>query len=570
MARFTSSMLEQIRLINIATIIEPYVELRSKGRDLWGLCPFHNEKSPSFKVDSEKGFFKCFGCDAKGDGITFIMRRLGFSYQDAVIYLAEKYGINIEYDGEENNHSKDILSLHDEIQKISRKLFYTIAGEEARKYISDRSFNNDDFNEFGIGFLSSDVDYSSVYKMFPKDILYNSGFFKESKYGTPYARFFNRLMLPIKNVTGSIAAFAGRSLDGSNPKYLNSAESSVFHKGYTLFNIDKAKDAMKQDKNALIVEGYFDVMRLYKSGFKNAVAPMGTALTHEQIALLKRYADEITVMFDGDSAGEKAAFRSLERFAESGLFPKVVFLPQTDDPDSYILNYGIDSFKSLYNKREDLFIHMIKRLALSAKNDFNIKLIRFKSVKDMLAKIENLHMRDYYIEAAADIFGLKKENIQEELAVNRYKKNAVIKNKPVNKNLYLCEMDFVAYLSHLPVDIVDGLLADMNLEMINNNEIKSILKKILEFLPKISDIKEITHELGSQFVELAMREIAEDNAYDEALKNKQQIELNYLKKCQSELIDLMRTTTDKTAQISILQELNNLTKLIAGKNKDGE
>ena len=569
MARFTSSMLEQIRLINIASIIEPYVELKSKGRDLWGLCPFHSEKSPSFKVDSDKGFFKCFGCDAKGDGITFIMRRLGFSYHDAVIYLAEKYGINVEYDGEENFHSKDILSLHDEIQKISRKLFYTNAGEEARKYISDRSFNDDDFNEFGIGFLSADVDYSAVYKMFPKDILYNSGFFKESKYGAPYARFFNRLMLPIKNVTGSIAAFAGRSLDGSNPKYLNSAESSVFHKGYTLFNIDKAKDAMKQNRNAIIVEGYFDVMRLYKSGFRNAVAPMGTALTHEQIGLLKRYAEEITVMFDGDSAGEKAAFRSLERFAESGLFPKVGFLPQSDDPDSYILNHGIDSFKSLYDKREDLFIHMIKRLALSAKNDFNIKLVRFKSVKDMLAKIENLHMRDYYIEAAADIFGLKKENIQEELAVNRYKKNAVV-NKSVNQNLYLCEMDFVACLSHLPVDIIDGLLSDMNLEMINNSEIKSILKKILEFLPKISDIREITHELGSQFVELAMREIAEDNAYDKALENKRQIELNYLKKRQIELIDLVQTTTDKAAQVSYLQELNNLTKLIAGKNKDGE
>lgn len=569
MARFTSSMLEQIRLINIASIIEPYVELKSKGRDLWGLCPFHSEKSPSFKVDSDKGFFKCFGCDAKGDGITFIMRRLGFSYHDAVIYLAEKYGINVEYDGEENFHSKDILSMHDEIQKISRKLFYTNAGEEARKYISDRSFNDDDFNEFGIGFLSADVDYSAVYKMFPKDILYNSGFFKESKYGAPYARFFNRLMLPIKNVTGSIAAFAGRSLDGSNPKYLNSAESSVFHKGYTLFNIDKAKDAMKQNRNAIIVEGYFDVMRLYKSGFRNAVAPMGTALTHEQIGLLKRYAEEITVMFDGDSAGEKAAFRSLERFAESGLFPKVVFLPQSDDPDSYILNHGIDSFKSLYDKREDLFIHMIKRLALSAKNDFNIKLVRFKSVKDMLAKIENLHMRDYYIEAAADIFGLKKENIQEELAVNRYKKNAVV-NKSVNQNLYLCEMDFVACLSHLPVDIIDGLLSDMNLEMINNSEIKSILKKILEFLPKISDIREITHELGSQFVELAMREIAEDNAYDKALENKRQIELNYLKKRQIELIDLVQTTTDKAAQVSYLQELNNLTKLIAGKNKDGE
>lgn len=569
MARFTSSMLEQIRLINIATIIEPYVELRSKGRDLWGLCPFHNEKSPSFKVDAEKGFFKCFGCDAKGDGITFIMRKLGFSYQDAVLYLAEKYGINIEYDGESNMHSKDILTLHDEIQKISRKLFYTSAGQEARNYIINRSFNDDDFNEFGIGYLSSDVDYSGIYKMFPKDILYNSGFFKESKYGAPYARFFNRLMLPIKNVTGSIAAFAGRSLDGSNPKYLNSAESSVFHKGYTLFNIDKAKDAMKQSRQALIVEGYFDVMRLYKNGFKNAVAPMGTALTHEQISLLKRYAEEITVMFDGDIAGEKAAFRSLERFAESGLFPKVIFLPEVDDPDSFILNYGADKFKEIFEKREDLFIHMIKRLALSAKNDFNIKLVRFKSVKDMLAKIENLHIRDYYIEAAADIFGLKKENIQEELAVNRYKKNVAL-NKSVNKNLYLCEMDFVACLSCLPVDIVDSILSDMNLEMINNDEIRSILKKILEFLPNISDIRQVTHELGSQFVELAMREIAEDNAYDEALKNKRQIELNYLKKRQNELIELMRTTTDKTAQISILQELNNLTKLIAGKNKDGE
>lgn len=562
-------MLEQIRLIDIASVIEPYVELRSKGRDLWGLCPFHNEKSPSFKVDSEKGFFKCFGCDAKGDSISFIMRKLGFSYQDAVIYLAEKYGINVEYDGETNPHSKDILSLHDEIQKISRNMFYTDAGLEAREYIAGRHFNDDDFNEFGIGFLSSNVDYSSIYKMFPKDILYNSGFFKESKYGAAYARFFNRLMLPIRNVTGSIAAFAGRSLDGSNPKYLNSAESSVFHKGYTLFNIDKAKDMMKKSKQALIVEGYFDVIRLYKNGFKNAVAPMGTALTHEQISLLKRYAEEITVMFDGDTAGEKAAFRSLEKFAESGIFPKVIFLPQTDDPDSYVLNHGIDSFKSLYDKREDLFLYTIKKLALSAKNDFNIKLVRFKSVKDMLAKIENLHMRDYYVEAAADIFGLKKENIQEELSVSRYKKNAVANNS-ANKNLYLCEMDFVACLSHLPVDVIDELLSGINLEMINNNEVKNILKKMLEFLPKISDIRELTHELGNQFVELAMREIAEDNAYEEALKNKQQIELNYLKRRQNELIDLMRTTTDKTVQINILQELNGLTKQIACKNNDGE
>lgn len=569
MARFTSSMLEQIRLINIATVIAPYVELQSKGRDLWGLCPFHNEKSSSFKVDVERGFFKCFGCDAKGDSITFIMHKLGFSYQDAVIYIAEKYGINIEYEGDDNTFSKDILALHEEIQKISRQLLYTIQGEEARNYILKRNFDDNDLNEFGIGFLSSDVDYTSIYKNFHKEILYNSGFFKESKLGFPYSRFFNRLMLPIKNITGSISAFAGRSLDGSNPKYLNSAESSVFHKGYTLFNIDKAKDNIKQTKQALIVEGYFDVVRMYKNGFKNVVAPMGTALTSEQISLLKRYAEEITVMFDGDSAGEKAAYRSLERFAESGFFPKVIFLPKDDDPDSFVLNNGIDSFYSLYDKREDLFTYTIKKLSLSSKNDFNTKLIRFNSIKNMLAKVENLHIRDHYTDIAADIFGLKKENIQEELALNRYKKIATT-SKVNNTNLYLCEKDFVACLYHLPIDIIDNLLSDMDLEMINNNEIKNILKKILEFLPKISDIREIMHEMESQFVELAMREITVDNAYSEALKNKHKIELNYLKRKQNELIKLMQNTTDKVVQVDILQKLNKITKMIVCKNKDGE
>lgn len=568
MARFSSSMLEQIRLINIATIIEPYVELKSKGRDLWGICPFHNEKSPSFKVDEDKGFFKCFGCDAKGNGITFIMRKLGFSYYDAVIFLAEKYGINVEFDDDNNFQTKDIITLHEDIQKLSRKLIYTQEGREAYEYITNRDFNDDDLNEFGIGFLSSNMDYADIFKKYNKQILYDSGFFKESKYGAPYARFFNRLMLPIKNITGSIAAFAGRSLDGSNPKYLNSAESSIFHKGNTLFNIDKAKDAMKQNKQALIVEGYFDVMRLYKSGFKSAVAPMGTALTKEQISLLKRYAEEVTVMFDGDSAGEKAAFRSLERFIETSLFPKVIFLPTEDDPDSFILNKGIDNFYKLYEKREDLFIHMIKRLAVSAGNDMTIKLARFKSVKDMLIKIENLHLRDYYIDASAEIFQLKKENVYEEVNNNRYKKNVTL-NRDNKKSLYLCEMDFIACLSYLPIDVVDELLSDISLEMINNDEIKEIIKKILEFLPKISDIRQITHELGDQFVELAMREIAEDNAYEEALKNKYQIELNYLKKRQNELIELMRSTTDKTQQMAILQELNSLTKQIAGKNKDG-
>ena len=184
--------------------------------------------------------------------------------------------------------------------------------------------------------------------------------------------------------------------------------------------------------------------------------------------------------------------------------------------------------------------------------------------KNMLIKVENPHIRDYYAEAAAEIFNLKKENVYEELEQNRYKKNAAL-NKNNNNSLYLCEMDFIACLSRLPIDTIDDLLSDFNLDMINDNEIKNILKIMLANLLKISDIKQITHELGDQFVELAMREIAGDDAYKEALKNKKQIELNYLKKRQNELIEQMRTTSDKSLQISMLQELNSLTKQIAGK-----
>lgn len=564
MAKISASTLEQIRLISIEKVIEPHVELHSKGRDLWGCCPFHNEKTPSFKVDAEKGFFKCFGCDAKGDAITFIMKKLGFSYNDAIVYLAERYGINMEYEGSDFVQSKDIAALHDDIQIMARKNFYSETGQDARAYIAGRDFDDEDFESFGIGWLPYGADYSNIIKKFSKDILYNSGFFKESKYGAPFSRFFNRLVLPIRNITGSIAAFAGRSLDGSNPKYLNSAESSLFHKRESLFNMDKAKDAMINNRKSIIVEGYFDVMRLYKSGFRNAVAPMGTALTAEQINLLKRYSDEITVIFDGDEAGGKAAARSLEKFAECGMFPKVVFLPKDEDPDSFILKKGAAAFNDMFEKREDLFINRAKKAAASAGNDFNLKLARFKAFKNMLAKVENIHLRDHYIEIAADIFKLKKENIEEEIAESRYKRAAANKIKK-NKNIYVCEKNFIACLSRLPMDVAESLICDIKEEMINDEEIGKILKKILEFSSDIMDIRQIANELGDTFMELAMRDINGD-AYVEAVENKRRIELNYLKKCQNDLIEKMRFNSDGTEKLNMLKELDALTKQIVSKS----
>ena len=571
MPGFSDHTLNQVRAVGIEKIVEPYVELRQKGgRDLWGLCPFHNENSPSFKVDLERGFFKCFGCDAKGDGITFIMRRLGFSYPDAVVFIAERFGINVEYDGEDNKNRKDIQSLHNDIQIMLRKFFYDTKGAEARKYILSRSFNDDDLNEFGIGYIPARVDFSEIYKKYPLEVLISSGFFKEGHSGSLFSRFFERLTLPIKNITGSIAAFAGRSLDGSLPKYLNSAESDLFHKRETLFNIDKAKSAMKTG-GCIVVEGYFDVMRLYKIGIKNAVAPMGTALTANQAALIRRYSGDVTVVFDGDEAGEKAAYRSLPVFIEGGVFPKAVFLPKEDDPDSFCLREGRDGWNSVFSKREDLFINVFNRQARFAGNDFNKKLIRFQDVKKMLASIKDPHIRDYYSEAASDIFGLKKENVISDIAnviqERSLQKQGSANNKKSGKNsLYLCEMDFIACLSYLAVDVVDGIVCDMSEDMFMEEAVRVIFKKILEVLERITDIKEIVHELGEhegKFIEIASREIVGD-IYKAALLNKEQIVRNHLKCRQLEVIgELKNDKCGADAKISLMKELDELTRRLA-------
>ncbi len=560
MARISEKTLEQIRHISIESIVSPYVDFVKKGADLWACCPFHAEDTPSFKINTDKNFYKCFGCDAKGDTISFIRYKLGYSYPDAIIYIAEKYGINVEYEGEDNVYRKDILALHEDLQVIMRNSLYTDDGTKAREYILNRGFTDDDLNTFGLGYIPPRYNYSEIYRKYSKDVLFNSGYFKEGQYGvTP--RFFDRLMLPIKNVTGSIAAFAGRSLDGSEPKYLNSAESELFHKRYTLFNIDKAKDAMKKSGKCLVVEGYFDVMRLYKSGYQNTVAPMGTALTIEQINLIKRYASEVILVFDGDAAGEKAANKSLSSFVQVDMFPKVVFLGNNEDPDTFILQHGVKRFSELVNKSEDLFINISRRLANSARGDFNKKLEKYQPIKRMLSSVKDVHLKEHYSEKVAEIFGLSKQNVLDELStatkqstfVNQKKQQSVINAD------YACELDFIACLRKLPVDTIDSLMHDMSDEMFKNDNIREVFKKILDISKTATYIDNFVHELGEDFIEISMRDLPED-VYKFALTNKHRIVNNYLDKRHAELIKMQETATTIEDKIKYIEQIDQLAK----------
>ena len=533
--------MSEIRSIGVLRVVGDYVELAPKGggRDYWGLCPFHGEKSPSFKVDPDRGFYKCFGCDAKGDGITFVMRYLGFAYLDALLFIAEKYNIDVVYDNKGFESTKDILSLHNDLQLGFRASLYEEGGLDAKNYILNRSFNESALELFGVGYIPPRFNFSTIFKKYDKEILLASGFFKESKDGKYInSRFFNRLSLPIRSVTGSISAFAGRSIDGSEPKYLNSADSEVFHKGELLFNIDKAKDSIRSSKTAILVEGYFDVMRLYLSGHKNVVAPMGTALTKNQVALVKRYADDVVVIFDGDEAGLKAAQKSLPLFISASVSPKIVLLNKEDDPDSMILNKGVDHFNAMYEKREDLFIYMIKRAFFGCRDDFSVKSRRFKSIHKMLLGINDLLMRDYYINHAADIFGFNKDRVREivELELNE---NAISssrgagskeRRKDSNSNaVRLCERDFLTALICLDIDVVDSLLMDIEADMFQDEDCKSFFTLINKELPNLfvmDDLVLVNMDDNNFFYDLKSRKINGD-VYRMAVENKDRIISDY-------------------------------------------
>ncbi len=532
--------MSEIRSIGVLKVVGDYVELAPKGgsRDYWGLCPFHGEKSPSFKVDPDRGFYKCFGCDAKGDGITFIMRYLGFAYLDALLFIAEKYNIDISYDSKGFESTKDILSLHNDLQLGFRASLYEESGLDAKNYILNRSFNESALELFGVGYIPPRFNFASIFKKYEKEILLASGFFKESKDGKYInSRFFNRLSLPIRSVTGSISAFAGRSIDGAEPKYLNSADSEVFHKGELLFNIDKAKDSIRSSKTAILVEGYFDVMRLYLSGHRNVVAPMGTALTKNQVALVKRYADDVVVIFDGDEAGLKAAQKSLPLFISASVSPKIVLLNKEDDPDSMILNKGVDHFNSMYEKREDLFIYMIKRAFFGCKDDFSVKSRRFKSIHKMLLGINDLLMRDHYIAHAADIFGFDKDRVREivelelnQNAISSSRSSSKDKKKDSNSNaVRLCERDFLAAVIGLDIDVIDSLFIDIEANMFQDEDCRSfftLINKELSNIFVIDDLVLSNMDDNNFFYDLKARKISDD-FYRVAVENKERIISDY-------------------------------------------
>ncbi|MBE9536158.1 MAG: DNA primase [Proteobacteria bacterium] len=348
--------IEEIReRCSIVSIVSGYVSLKKAGSNYLGLCPFHNEKTPSFTVNEDKGIFHCFGCGTGGNVYSFLTRIEGKSFPEVVRDLAEKEGVELpspdksvdrEEEEEKDRQRSGLISVHRKAADLYHNLLMrSPEGQVARDYLKGRGITGDLAREWKLGYGGK--GWSSLFDRLEGDeevaAAENGGLIIKGKKGTYYDRFRERLIFPISDLRGNVVAFGGRILSGDGPKYMNSPESPVYTKGKLLYGLERSREAVRTSGEAIVVEGYMDLLAMYGAGVKNVVAPLGTALVLSQARQIKRFCDSAIVLFDSDSAGIKAAVRGIDVLVEAGVAPKVLTLPEGEDPDSFIRGRGAEA-----------------------------------------------------------------------------------------------------------------------------------------------------------------------------------------------------------------------------------
>lgn len=423
---YSDELVEEVRGRNdIVDVISGYVKLQRKGSSYFGLCPFHNEKSPSFSVSPGKQMYYCFGCGAGGNVFTFLMEYENYTFPEAMKVLAERAGVALpehEYSQEEKKQQDLRLRLL-ELNKMAAKYFYyqlrTESGKQAMAYLKNRQLSDETIKSFGLGFANK---YSNdLYQYMKKqgvsdELLRESGLMNVDEKRGMYDKFWNRVIFPIMDVNSRVIGFGGRVMGDGKPKYLNSPETKIFDKSRNLYGLNVARTARK--KNMLVCEGYMDVISLHQAGFKNAVASLGTALTTQHAALLKRYTDEVILTYDSDEAGTRAALRAIPIVKAAGLSAKVLHMQPYKDPDEFIKALGAEEFQKRIDEAENSFLFEVSMLEREYDmRDPEGKTGFFNAVAAKLVEFEVELERENYIEAVAVKYQTGFENLRK--LVNR-------------------------------------------------------------------------------------------------------------------------------------------------------
>ena len=346
-----NELINEIRKsVNIVDVVSSYIPLTKKGKNYFGVCPFHDDHSPSMSVAEDKQIYKCFSCGASGNIFTFIENYENISFLEAVKKCADISGIEFNYlKKQEKNHNQELYDIYKFASKLYQNNLHSKEGKEAREYLKNRQITDDIIKEFDIGLSLNQANIltTALLKKYDEKILIKSGLVNEGDYNL-YDIYRNRIMFPLYDLSGNIVGYNGRIYNSNNKndsKYINSKESPIFKKGELLFNYHRAKVEARDYKFVIVVEGQIDAIRLYQAGYRNVVASLGTAITKEHAMLLRKLSNDIILCFDGDSAGEKATNAAIEQLSHLAIEPKIVRLEESLDPDEYILKYGADRFK---------------------------------------------------------------------------------------------------------------------------------------------------------------------------------------------------------------------------------
>lgn len=447
---YPEELIEEVRMKNdIVDVVSGYVRLQKKGSSHWGLCPFHNEKSPSFSVSGSKQMYHCFGCGAGGNVFTFIMNYENYTFPEAVKQLADRAGVNlpeVEYSAEMQQKANKRARLL-EVNKEAAKFFYyqlrAPHGEIGYQYLKKRQLSDETVHKFGLGYAGKNgaqlVQYLKQ-KGFEDALIKEAGLASYSERGGLLSQFWNRVMFPIQDVNHRVIGFGGRVMGDGEPKYLNSPETPVFDKRRNLYGLNFARTA--RSGNIILCEGYMDVIAMHQAGFTQAVASLGTAFTSEQASLLHRYTENVLLAYDSDGAGTKAALRGIGILREAGLTGKVIDMRPYKDPDEFIKNLGREAFQERIDRAENSFFFEIRVLEQQYNQKDPEEKTKFhREIAKKLCEFKEEVERENYLQAVCDKYHIAFEHLRKLVVsyasqtglvrpVERPKSGVQQKNKP--------------------------------------------------------------------------------------------------------------------------------------------
>ena len=426
---YPEELIHEIIMANdLVDVVSSYVQLKKAGRSYKGLCPFHNEKTPSFTVSQEKQLFHCFGCGEGGSVIQFIEKIENLDFVETIQFLAQRAGIRLPEGDEKADDSafyakkKKMLDMYRQTARFYVDVLYGDAGKPGRAYLAQRGLDVKTAKQFGLGYAPDKFDECVRFlkeKGYDEALIEEAGLARQGKNGNYYDFFRGRLMIPIIDIRGNVIAFGGRILDDGQPKYLNSPDTPVFNKNKTLFAFNFAKRYCSEQ--IIVAEGYMDVIALHRAGFRNAVATLGTAITSNHVGMLARYTKEVVLCYDSDEAGRKATERALELFQRVNIRTKVLHVPDAKDPDEFIRKKGAQGFARLLEKSENSMMYQVGEL----KKQFDLgnleeKIEFLNELAKIFAKVSNPIEREILVREAAVESGVSEEAIFAQIRENQY------------------------------------------------------------------------------------------------------------------------------------------------------